>query len=58
MINNTITLAKRQLERHAKLGTASKLSVFEVASLMDTINQMHDMKQPSTKSIFFEFSLN
>ena len=58
MINNTISLAKRKLEEHSRLGSNSSLSVFEVANLMDTIHNMNNMTNLNQHSIFFAYSAN
>ncbi len=60
MINNTIELAKRQLEVHAQMGEKSTLSIFEVARLMDTVSEMSCVKSSklNNDSIFFGFSVN
>ncbi len=34
---NAKTIAQKRLEQHRQLGTDSRLSIFEVAVLMDTI---------------------
>lgn len=42
MINNTVTLAKKQLEMHAQQGPNSPLTVFEVARLLDMVRSTTD----------------
>lgn len=42
MITNTLTLAKKQLEMHAKQGANSPLTIFEVARLLDMIRSTAD----------------
>lgn len=60
MINNTMMLAKKQLEMHSKMGEKSSLSIFEVAKLMDTLNEMEQMKSSDLHQnhLFFGFSAN
>jgi hypothetical protein len=58
MITNTVTLAKKQLENHAKQGSKSRLSVFEVARLMDTIRFGHEIEKLGNHPIFFGYSEN
>lgn len=58
MINNTISLAKRKLEEHSRLGSNSTLSIFEVANLLDTIHNMNNMSNMNQPSIFFGYSVN
>lgn len=45
MINNTVILAKKQLEMHAQQGPNSPLTVFEVARLLDMVNSTADNTQ-------------
>lgn len=56
MINNRIKQAKYQLSQHRTAGTNSRLSVFEVAKLMDTVKNGDDSNQFKSHSLFF--SLN
>ena len=58
MIKNTIDLAKSKLEEHARLGSNSNLSIFDVANLMDTIHNMNNMTNINQPSIFFGYSAN
>ena len=58
MINNTVKLAKKQLEMHEQQGPNSPLSIYEVARLMDTINGYNEIKEINENSIFFGFSHN
>ena len=45
MLNNTVELAKKQLEAHIQRGANSTLSVYEVARLMDTIRFQEGVKK-------------
>jgi hypothetical protein len=58
MITNTITLAKKQLEDHAKKGANSNLSIFEAARLMDVVKFGNDIDKVGKSPIFFNFSQN
>lgn len=58
MIKNTLTLAKKQLEDHLTLGPASKLSIIEVAMLMDQIKGLASTYELNNQSIFFDYQLN
>jgi len=56
MINNRIKQAKFQLSQHRTQGEKSRLSIFEVAKLMDTVKKGEDLNHSNGNSIFF--SLN
>ena len=56
MINNRIKQAKYQLSQHRTQGRNSRLSVFEVAKLMDTVKRGEQVNNNDANSIFF--SLN
>lgn len=58
MINNSINMAKYQLNLHQELGSNSTLSIFEVAKLMDVLRIGDSVKQNNTQPIFFNFSIN
>ena len=58
MMSNTVELAKKQLEIHAKAGSKSNLSIYEVAELMDTVRKMSKNNQREKPSIFYSFSNN
>lgn len=58
MLNNTVSIAKKQLEAHVKQGAKSNLNIFEVARLMDMIRQQNDQKNEGEQSVFFGFSHN
>lgn len=58
MITNTITLAKKQLENHLKKGSDSRLSVFEVARLMDVVKFGNNTETAGADPILFGFSMN
>lgn len=57
-IDNAVSLAKKQLAAHAKKGAESKLSIFEVARLMDMVREEPAPKKKNDESIFFGFSQN
>ena len=56
MINNRIKQAKFKLSQHRTQGVNSRLSVFEVAQLMDTVKRGEQLDKNNSNSIFF--SLN
>ncbi|MCR9173968.1 MAG: hypothetical protein NXI10_15800 [bacterium] len=56
MINNRIKRAKFQLSQHRTQGVNSRLSVHDVAKLMDTVRKGEELDQSKGQSIFF--SLN
>lgn len=58
MLNNTVKLAQFKLAQHKTQGTKSKLSVFEVAQLLDNIKTAEQMKAVQSQSIFHSISLN
>ena len=58
MINNSINMAKYQLNLHQELGSNSSLSIFEVAHLMDVLRVGESVKENNTQPIFFNFSIN
>ena len=58
MINNTVKLAQYKLAQHRVQGTKSKLNIFEVAQLMDSVRTAGQIKDQSAKSIFHSISLN
>ena len=58
MINNSISMAKYQLNLHQELGSNSSLSIFEVAKLMDVLRIGESVKVNNTQPIFFNFSIN
>ena len=58
IMNNSVNLAKKQLEKHAKNGQNSNLSIFEVAQLMDTIRGYSEIKEDNQNRIDFGFSNN
>lgn len=51
---NAKTIAQRKLEQHRQLGTESRLSIFEVANLMDALCS----KAPEMPLIEFKISAN
>jgi len=56
MINNRIKQAKYQLSQHRTQGVNSRLSVHDVARLMDTVRKGEELNNSKAQSIFF--SLN
>lgn len=58
MINNSINIARIQLEKHKALGVNSSLSIFEVAQLMDVLTFGPSVKEPNTTNLFFNYSMN
>lgn len=56
MISNRIKLAEFKLNQHRHLGSRSKLSVFEVAKLLDTVKNGDRLTKERNSNIFF--SLN
>lgn len=56
MINNRIKQAKYQLSQHRTQGVNSRLSIHDVAKLMDTVKRGEDPSASKANSIFF--SLN
>lgn len=51
---NAKTIAQKKLEQHRQLGTESRLSIFEVAQLMDAIS----FNAPQLPLIEFKISAN
>jgi len=58
MINNTVKLAQYKLSQHRVQGTKSKLNIFEVAQLMDSIKMAEQMKNMPSNSIFHSIHMN
>lgn len=58
MINNTVKLAQYKLSQHRLQGTKSKLNIFEVAQLMDSIKMAEQMKNIPSNSIFHSIHMN
>lgn len=59
MINNTKKLAQQKLNRHRTEGASSKLSIFEVADLMDMLHRAEAMSHmDDTPSIFHSIAYN
>lgn len=56
MINNRIKQAKYRLSQHRTQGVNSRLSVYEVAKLMDTVKKGEDLNQPNGNSVFFSMN--
>ncbi len=58
MINSTVRTAKEKLALHKLKGISSNLTIFEVASLMDKINNNYGVSSELKKPIFFNASWN
>lgn len=58
MINNTVKLAQYKLSQHRVQGTKSKLNIFEVAQLMDSIKMAEQIKNVQSNSIFHSIHMN
>ena len=58
MINNTVKLAQYKLSQHRVQGTKSKLNIFEVAQLMDSIKMAEQMKNIPSNSFFHSIHMN
>ena len=58
MINNTVKLAQYKLSQHRIEGTKSKLNIFEVAQLMDSIKMAEQMQNVPSNSIFHSIHMN
>lgn len=52
MINNIIKRAEYKLSQHRQLGSQSNMSIFEVASLYDTLKKGQSMKETSRQPRF------
>ena len=55
---NKVNVAKKKLENHYIKGVKSELSIFEVANLMDLVNNRVKIEEEERTSIFFSFSKN
>lgn len=53
MINNSVKLAQYKLSQHRLQGEKSKLNIFEVAQLMDSIKISQQIKNSATSSVFY-----
>lgn len=58
MKNHLIATAKMKLEQHKQLGNKSKLSILEVAQLMDVITFGPLKSEVPTQSLFFNYTAN
>jgi hypothetical protein len=58
MGNNKVKLAQYKLAQHRVQGTKSKLNIFEVAQLMDSVRTAGQINDHSSKSIFHSIHLN
>ncbi|MGM0477895.1 MAG: hypothetical protein ACQERC_01645 [Bacteroidota bacterium] len=56
--HDAVQLAQKQLERHMERGASSRLSIFEVAQLMDVVRKAPPQKKRHNESLFFGFSEN
>jgi hypothetical protein len=55
--NKVARNAQLKLSKHRELGTKSKLSVFEVASLLDTLKNVENIED-QRNSVFFSAVMN
>ncbi len=53
MINNSVKIAQYKLTQHRLQGEKSKLNIFEVAQLMDSIKISQQIKNSATSSVFY-----
>ena len=53
MINNSVKIAQYKLSQHRLQGEKSKLNIFEVAQLMDSIKISQQIKNSATGSVFY-----
>lgn len=58
MINNSVKLAQYKLSQHRVQGSKSKLSIFEVAQLMDAVRNAEQMRNVRSQSIFYAVNPN
>ncbi len=59
MLTNTIKTAEYKLSMHRKMGNKSKLNIFQVAELIDSVIKAKEIQNnKTTQSIFFGFSVN
>jgi hypothetical protein len=58
MGNNKVKLAQYKLAQHRVQGTKSKLNIFEVAQLMDSVRTAGQINSHSSQSIFHSINLN
>ncbi len=59
MINNTKQIAKNKLDKHRMEGQNSKLSIFEVANLLDMMKKAEELSHFSNEpSIFHSMAYN
>jgi hypothetical protein len=56
MISNRIKQAKFQLSQHRTQGINSRLSVYDVAKLMDTVKKGEELSNSKSQSIFFSMN--
>ena len=53
MINNSVKIAQYKLSQHRLQGEKSKLNIFEVAQLMDSIKISQQIKNSTNSSVFY-----
>lgn len=58
MINNAVNQAKNKLARHRALGKESRLSITEVAKLMDLVTFGPEYTRSNSTPVFFSYSAN
>jgi hypothetical protein len=58
MFKNKIKIAQLKLNQHRQEGTRSKLNIFEVAALMDTVKLAEQLNNQENNSIFHSIHLN
>ncbi|XOV68062.1 MAG: hypothetical protein ACFHU9_02595 [Fluviicola sp.] len=56
MISNRIKQAKFQLSQHRTQGINSRLSVYDVAKLMDTVRKGEELNNSKSQSVFFSMN--
>ena len=54
MMNNDIKTAQFRLQQHREMGQFSKLSIIDVAKLLDMINTAESYSKPSTQPTIFQ----
>ena len=58
MLNNTVNIAKVRLAKHREQGVKSRLSIHEVAQLMDSVTFGPPVQDVKSSQLFFGFSKN
>ena len=54
MMNNNVKTAQFRLQQHREMGEFSKLTVIQVANLLDMINTADSYTRPSTQPSIFQ----